>query len=122
MSWDQSWAMEDETDFLARLIGFDIRQAILDAAEKQGIRIKTREILHDNPDDFDFATHRRLTLEDGRVFEHKLVRSDTGDDWGHDTYRYCLASDPDPLVYRTFEGEPILPGVEEDPDVPRTDS
>jgi len=93
MGWDQSYSFESKNQFLARLLGLDlqevIRKAIDNALQAKGIKV-VKEESFDAADDM-YApgdSGLRITLADGRVFEHKCVQRECWDDKGHDHYEF----------------------------------
>lgn len=91
MSWDQSYRVETAEQFLARLVGIDIAKLIAEETARRmaerGIKVERVEDMGRiddmfGPDD----PLLRITLSDGRTFVHRLVRSEGGDDWGHDDW------------------------------------
>jgi hypothetical protein len=76
--------------FLIRLLKIDVSKLIADEMsrrlEAQGLSIaKVEEMTSD--DMFGPSSPlQRVVLSDGRTFVHKLVRSESGDDWGNENW------------------------------------
>jgi len=94
MSWSQSYYIEQMDRFLARLVGIDVDKLIADETTRrlveQGIAVAKVEDSGRIDDMFGpDEPLTRVTLSDGRVFVHKLIRSEGGDDWGHEDWELC---------------------------------
>ncbi len=94
MSWSQSYFVEQVDRFLARLVDLDIDKLIADETMRRmaerGLRIVKVEDAGRIDDMYGpEESLARVTLSDGRVFVHKLVRSETSDDYGHEDWEFC---------------------------------
>ena len=83
-------------NLLCQLIGKSAEELARVEAERQGIKIaKVEQIVLDSDAFIEGGELRgeKVTLEDGRVYVPKLVRTFMGDDYGHDTYEYRLENE-----------------------------
>jgi hypothetical protein len=101
MSWRQSYSIERMDHFLARLVGIDIDKLVSDETARRmresGIAVAKVEDAGRIDDMFGpDEPLARIALSDGRVFVHRLVRSEAGDDWGHEDWE--LRPEEDEIV------------------------
>lgn len=95
MSWDQSHSMEAPNDFFIRLLDIDMEKLIEEKLAEQGLEVVSiEEVENTEADFFDPVRLMRITLSDGRVFEHKVTHQSNGDDWGHDSYTFVEEGKP----------------------------
>jgi hypothetical protein len=103
MGWSQEDSYEGVQQFLARLCGVDlekvVNKAVADGMEKKGLTlVKVEDVelgFEDNFLDMGSGTGKRVTLSDGSVFVHRVVRSVMSDDWGSD---YFELRSPDEVI------------------------
>jgi len=84
MGWDQSYSVEGVDSLRLRLSDIDVKELIQKALDEKGIKVVSEEEFW--IDEFYDQKGKKIVLSDGRVFEHKLVRSDRWDDEGQDYY------------------------------------
>jgi NACalpha-BTF3-like transcription factor len=88
MGWDQEDVTESVSHFLRRLVGIDedfIAKETAKRMAEMGLTVEKVEDL-EGVNVFYGGKMQRVTLSDGRVFVHKMVRSQCSDDWGRDEY------------------------------------
>jgi hypothetical protein len=117
MSWDQSYHIEQMDRFLARLVGIDVDKLIADETIRrlveQGITVAKVEDAGQIDDMFGpDESLARVTLSDGRVFVHKLVRSEAGDDWGYENWEF-RPEDEETVVEKKYHDPDISGELEE---------
>lgn len=106
MSWDQTCYVESMTPFLIRLLEIDVPKLIADETarrlEVQGLSVTKVENTGDIDNMYGVSTPlMRVVLSDGRVFVHKLVRSESGDDWGNENWE-LRPEDEDTVVEKLY--------------------
>lgn len=112
MSWSQSYHVEQMDRFLARLVGIDIDKLVADETAR---RLKERNLEVAKVEDAGRIDDMygpdeplaRVTLSDGRVFVHKLVRMEGGDDWGHEDWE-LRPEDEKTVVEKRYHDEQDL--------------
>jgi hypothetical protein len=91
MSWNQTVTSPSLIDLLVQITGQDIRTMLEVALNAQGLKIEKIEDIELGNGAYGMTLGQRVTLSDGRVFEPKLVHSETADgNWGNDIYEYRL--------------------------------
>jgi hypothetical protein len=98
MGWDQTYYVESLQRFLTRLVDLDLDRLI---AEEISRRMKEQHLSIANVEDIGSIDDMyaladplmRITLSDGRVFVHKKVRQECGDDWGSEDWELRLESE-----------------------------
>lgn len=103
MGWSQEDSYEGVQQFLARLCGVDlekvVNKAVADGMEKKGLTlVKVEDVesgFEDNFLDMGGGIGKRVTLSDGSVFVHRVVRRVMSDDWGSD---YFELRSPDEVI------------------------
>jgi len=89
MSWDQNYSIESLKNLLEKLTGKEANEVLINELKKQGIEIVKSEQTILEEDDMFFGPLKgmKITLSDGRVFEHKLVEKQTsGGNYGNNIY------------------------------------
>lgn len=89
MSYSYSCYVEDQKRFLARLLEIDVEELLNNEIAKRlkeknlGVeRVET--ISEEDPD----KILERMVLSDGRSFQHRLVKSHGGCNWGTQTFLF----------------------------------
>jgi hypothetical protein len=120
MSWNQSYHIEQMDRFLARLVGIDVDKLIADETARrmaeQDVQIARVEDMGRVDDMFGpDEPLLRVTLSDGRTFIHRMVRSEGGDDWGHDDWEF-RPEDERVVPERVYHGDDAQPLWPDEPD------
>lgn len=98
MGWDQQHTCATRLQLLEKILGISAEEMLKKEMAKRGLTITKEEDLNlqDTVCDF-YGKAEKITISDGRVFQHKLSRSRSGDDWGIDYYDWFL-EDETPVI------------------------
>ena len=90
MSYTQDYSIESLESLLEKLTGKSTIQLLGEELKKQGIEIvKTETVKLDDDMYRGEIVGLKITLSDGRIFEHKLVKKHTSNGiYGCDYYRF----------------------------------
>lgn len=106
MSWDQDYNVESIDSFLSGLAGKSCFQLIKEELERQGITIMSAKTIVLTTELYiGDIMGAEITLSDGRVFRHKLVKRYTSNgNYGCDTYK-LLPKDAEVKIEEINEDE-----------------
>jgi len=101
MGWDQSYSKDSFEQLFEKITGQSVKKILEEKLAQTGIKIISTEPIVLNTD---YYYHEymgeKVTLSDGRKLMHKLSRSHTTDDSGHDHYGWFF-EDEEPKTKRT---------------------
>lgn len=98
MSWSSSVTKDGMAQFLEKITGQRIDDLVESELRKRGISfIKKEEIIISVGYYGEPSLGERITLSDGRIIEHKLIRKTSTDDSCSSHYGWCF-SDEKPVV------------------------
>jgi len=94
MGWDQENCKAGKLDLLEKITGASALSMLEAKLAEQGLSIIKQENITLSTDYYGYEYKgERITLSDGRVFEHKLSRTQSSDDWGSDYYGWFLSTE-----------------------------
>lgn len=94
MGWDQNYCRSGRRELLEKILGVSSLSILEDKMTKQGLSIIKREDITLSTDYHGYKYKgERITLSDGRIFEHKLSQTQSSDDYGCDYYSWFLSTE-----------------------------